>query len=184
MKIKRSELKRLIRECVNELFDEGLLYETIQTHNLKDINAVTAALKKIGSGVSYDDAIKIAKKFFGSDFLKLEKQGNESWAVLIDGGKVFQNPRLGAIWVGVIGIVSDQNKPSILVKTVPEEKYELKIADTVDDLLGNVSEMSTTGAVQGYQTPHAFSKRSMGNIKSATTLGYTLVGDKKGKNKA
>lgn len=67
------------------------------------------------------------------------------------------------------------DKNSSFVIYYENEPYEFISSSNVDSLLNKIHEMTTTGAVAGYSTPYAFSKRGDGNRDAAETVGYELV---------
>ena len=60
-----------------------------------------------------------------------------------------------------------------------EQNLKKYIAELIQEVEKELEESTTTGNVDGYQTPHAFSRKKDNERrkKNATQLGYTLVDD-------
>ena len=87
------------------------------------------------------------------------------------------------------GVIDTQTKKVIYKTTYKNRARAIRVADAKDNKYGAyrykamilkdtpVNEMTTTGAVSGYNVPSAFSKRggSMGGVKGSESLGYELT---------
>ena len=117
---------------------------------------------KLTSGVPQDLADKIANQhwdIFGSD----------------NRGGVWHYKTRGNAYCCAVGMY--QGKPTLLSKTTDPFRNELLVGE--EEIFPKVSEQTGTGAVAGYATPFAFSKRNKDGSKRAldvtTKMGYKKV---------
>ena len=162
--MKRSQLKSLIKEIIRETLttrsdlDLGVMKavnveETISTHH-------------IGQGFFKIDGVTASKLSNG----KMSKFGF-GYEMLVPAPAGFKTAK-GFVWL------SRRADGGQMVWTIRDSKnWVLKDGRAV---LSPTEEQTGTGAVAGYQTPFAFSRKGSGSKRAldvTTKMGYTKVGE-------
>lgn len=117
-----------------------------------------------------------------------EKIANYHWDIIQSNGKdergVFNFKTRGDRWCCAVGLLNGQ--PAILSITTTPGRLQLLSGNEAYPT--NLKEMTTTGAVSGFSTPCAFSRKggSEKGIEGSAALGYTMTpeGDQEMKRSA
>ena len=120
---------------------------------------------KLEGGLDYETAYKIAKYH---------------WDIFGQSGKdergVWNFQTRGDRWCCSVGMLNGQ--PAMLSITTTPGRLQLLVGDEL--MLKKIDEMTGTGAVAGYSTPYAFSKKKSGSkraLDATTKMGYKKVKD-------
>lgn len=159
-KISRKTLKETIRLIVKNVLSEINDSETSDKMNGTFVNRGEV---KLQGGLDPSTAEKIAKYHW--DIMSGPIK-NEFGA--------YDFKTRGDRWCCSVGTLD--GKPSILSITTTPGRLHLQVGN--DEIFGDeINEMTTTGAVQGYNIPAAFSRRggSDKGVKGSAKLGYKLT---------
>lgn len=171
----RSELKKLIKECIREI------------HRGIEGNSPGGGMRAVNLDVGG------TRGEFSVDGLNIVRKGLEPKYNVLSNNKVVATYEFDGLVMGFSIINVDHNffDKSKVDAVVEANWNKFKSSrELVDALLASrkqkdLDEMTTTGAVAGYQTPFAFSKKgfSKAAIKASKSLGYTPVKPEKNNTK-